>query len=84
MPWRTSVRSPGQFGERGGETQWAWGRLKHRLRPMRGLHTDRNASVIIGGLTFLQDLRRGHHELATETPSPLRVAAAFTELASAI
>jgi transposase-like protein len=60
------------------------GRLKHRLRPMRGLHTDRNASVIIKGLAFLQNLRRGHYELATETPSPLRVAAAFTELATAI
>jgi hypothetical protein len=29
-------------------------------------------------------LRRGHYELATETARPLRVAAAFTELAQAI
>jgi transposase-like protein len=59
-------------------------RLKHRLRPMRGLRTDRTARVIIAGLAFLQNLRRGHYELATETPHPRRVAAAFTELASAI
>jgi len=59
-------------------------RLKHRLRPMRGLRTDRTAQVIITGLAFMQNLRRGHYELATETPRPLRVAAAFTELASAI
>ncbi len=59
-------------------------RLKHRLRPMRGLRTDRAATVIITGLAFLQNLRRGHYELATETARPLRVAAAFTELASAI
>jgi transposase-like protein len=59
-------------------------RLKHRLRPMRGLRTDRTAQVIITGLAFLQNLRRGHYELATETARPLRVAAAFTELASAI
>jgi transposase-like protein len=59
-------------------------RLKHRLRPMRGLRTDRTAQVIIGGLAFLQNLRRGHYEIATEAARPLRVAAAFTELAHAI
>ena len=60
------------------------GRLKHRLRPMRGLRTDRTAAVVITGLAFLQNLRRGHYALATETPRPLRVAAAFAELAKAI
>jgi transposase, IS6 family len=60
------------------------GRLKHRLRPMRGLRTDRSAAVVISGLAFLQNLRRGHDELAVETPRSLRIAAAFTELASAI
>ena len=60
------------------------GRLKHRLRPMRGLRTDHTAQVIIAGLAFLQNLRRGHYELATETPRQLRVAAAFAELAQAV
>jgi transposase-like protein len=59
-------------------------RLKHRLRPMRGLRTDRTAQVIITGLAFLQNLRRGDYELAIDTPRPLRLAAAFTELAHAI
>jgi transposase, IS6 family len=59
-------------------------RLKHRLRPMRGLRTDRTAQIIIAGLAFMQNLRRGHYELATQTIRPLRVAAAFTELAQAI
>jgi transposase-like protein len=59
-------------------------RLKHRLRPMRGLRTDRTAAVIIAGLAFIQNLRRGHYELAADTPRPLRVAAAFIELAQAI
>jgi transposase-like protein len=59
-------------------------RLKHRLRPMRGLRTDRTASVIITGLAFVQNLRRGRYELATEIVRPLRLAAAFTELASTI
>jgi transposase, IS6 family len=60
------------------------GRLKHRLRPIRGLRTDRTASVIITGLAFTQNLHRGHYELATENRRPLRVAAAVTELASAL
>ena len=60
------------------------GRLKHRLRPMRGLCTDRTAQVVITGLAFMQNLRRGHYELATKTIRPLRVAAAFAELAQAI
>jgi transposase, IS6 family len=51
---------------------------------MRGLRTDRTAQVIISGLAFLQNLRRGHYELGIETPRPLRIAAAFTELAPAI
>jgi transposase, IS6 family len=60
------------------------GRLKHRLRPMRGLRTDRTAAVIIAGLAFVQNLRRGHYELAIDLPAPLRIAAAFTDLARAI
>ena len=60
------------------------GRLKHRLRPMRGLRTDRTAQVIIAGLAVVQNLRRGHYELGIDTNPARRVAAAFTELASAI
>jgi len=59
-------------------------RLKHRLRPMRGLRADRTAQVVIAGLAFLQNLRRGHYELAAELPRSLRVAAAFTTLSQAI
>ncbi|WP_442933302.1 DDE-type integrase/transposase/recombinase [Micromonospora psammae] len=58
--------------------------LKHRLRPMRGLRTDTTAQVIIAGHAFMQNLRRGHYELAIDTPPALRVAAAFAELAQAI
>ena len=60
------------------------GQLKHRLRPMRGLRTDRTAQVIIAGHAFMQNLRRGHYDLAIDTPPIRRVAAAFTELALAI
>jgi transposase, IS6 family len=59
-------------------------RLKARLRPMRGLARFRSAEVIAGGHAFVQNLRRGHYELATEVPSSLRVATAFTGLALAM
>jgi transposase-like protein len=58
--------------------------LKHRLRPMRGLRSDKTAQVIIAGHAFLQNLRRGHYELAVDAPPMTRVAAAFTELAQVI
>jgi transposase-like protein len=58
--------------------------LKQRLRPMRGLRTDRTAQTIIAGHAFMQNLRRGHYELGIDAPRGLRVAAAFTELTTAI
>jgi transposase-like protein len=60
------------------------GQLKRRLRPMRGLQTDRTAQVVIAGHAFIQNLRRGHYELGVDAAPALRVAAAFTELAHAI
>ena len=61
------------------------GRLKARLRPMRGLKSFRSARTIIAGHAFIQTLRRGHYELGLEARhSRLRVAAAFGELARAI
>ena len=60
------------------------GRLKARLRPMRRLKQDRSARVIITGHAFVQNLRRGHYELAVEEPVNRRLAVAFAELALAI
>jgi len=61
-----------------------YGRLKARLRPMRGLKTDRTASVVIRGHAFIQNLRRGHYELGVETVPVFRLATAFDELQLAI
>jgi transposase-like protein len=60
------------------------GQLKHRLRPMRGLKTDRTAQVVIAGHAFVQNLRRGHYDLALDNPPATRLAAAFAGLARAI
>jgi hypothetical protein len=50
---------------------------------MRGRKRLRSAAVIAGGHAFVQNLRRGHYELATDVPPPHRLTAAFTELAHA-
>jgi transposase-like protein len=60
------------------------GRLKARLRPMRGLKQDRSARVIIAGHAFIQNLRRGHYELAVEQLINRRLAVAVDELAMGI
>jgi transposase-like protein len=60
------------------------GRLKSRLRPMRGLKQDRSATIIIAGHAFMQNLRRGHYELAVEVPGNRRLTVAFDDLASAV
>ena len=60
------------------------GRLKSRLRPMRGLKKLHCARVICAGHAFIQNIRRGHYELGTEEVVNLRVMAAFDELALAI
>jgi hypothetical protein len=48
------------------------------------LKTDSSARVVIPAHAFVQNLRRGHYELAVDEPANLRVAAAFAELALAI
>ena len=60
------------------------GRLKSRLRPMRGLKRLRSARVITTGHAFVQNLRRGHYELAVDLAPNHRIPAAFTEVALAI
>ena len=60
------------------------GRLKARLRPMRGLKRDRTASVVIRGHAFIRNLRRGHCELGVEARFGLTLSAAFDELALVI
>jgi transposase-like protein len=60
------------------------GRLKARLRPMRGLKQERGARIVITGHALVQNVRRGHYELAVEEPVTRRLAVAFDELAVAM
>ena len=40
--------------------------------------------MIIAGHAFVQNLRRGHYDIALDTPPATRLAAPFAELARAI
>ena len=74
--------NPGQYENNRCECDH--GRLQSRLRPMRGLKTDRTASVVIRGHAFIQNLRRGHYELGVEVAPIFRLATALDELQPAI
>ena len=60
------------------------GRLKARVRPMRGLKRQGCARVIVRGHAFVQNLRRGHYELGVGAHPHRRVADAFNELTGVI
>jgi hypothetical protein len=51
---------------------------------MRGLEQHRSTRVIVAGHAFIQNVGRGHYELAVEHHTSQRVAVAFDELAFAI
>ncbi len=51
---------------------------------MRGLKRLHSVQTISTGHALIQNIRRGHYELAVGTDPRLRLAAAFTELAAAV
>jgi transposase, IS6 family len=57
------------------------GRLKARLRPMRGLKRHRSARILAAGHAFMQNLRRGHYDIATGAHDRHRLRIAFDDLA---
>ncbi|MBA3800578.1 MAG: DDE-type integrase/transposase/recombinase, partial [Geodermatophilaceae bacterium] len=60
------------------------GRLKARLRPMRGIKRFRSARILTAGHAFVQNLRRGHYEIAGDQAAGHRLRATFEELTLAI
>jgi transposase-like protein len=57
------------------------GRLKARLRPMRGVKQMACARTITAGHAFVQNLRRGHYAITADLDLHDRVRTAFDELA---
>jgi hypothetical protein len=60
------------------------GRLNARLRPKRGLKRHRSARVLAAGHAFVQNLRRGHYDIAPDLPGTCRPRIAFDDLARTI
>jgi transposase, IS6 family len=60
------------------------GRLKARLRPMRGLKRHQPARTLAAGHAFVRNLRRGHYELATDVPDRHQLRSAFNRRTLAI
>jgi IS6 family transposase len=58
--------------------------LKRRLRAMRGIKTMTGLRIFAAGHAFVQNLRRGHYEIATDQARNLRPAIAFGQLATAV
>jgi transposase, IS6 family len=58
--------------------------LKRRLRPMRGIKTMTGLRILAAGHAFVQNVRRGHYEIAADEPHGRRLGVAFTDLAKAI
>ena len=60
------------------------GRLKAWLRLMRGLKRFQSAQTLAAGHAFVQNLRRGHYEIATDEPAHDRLRIAFDALAASV
>jgi transposase, IS6 family len=60
------------------------GRLKARLRPMRGLKRLRSTRLISIGHAFVQNIRRGYYEFGLDDDPRNRLSTVFAELALAI
>ena len=59
-------------------------RLKAWLRPMRGLKRFRSGQTLAAGHAFVQNLRRGHYEIATDEPTHDRLRIAFEMLGECV
>jgi IS6 family transposase len=57
------------------------GRLKARLRPMRGLKRLSSLRIVATGHAFVRNLRRGQYAITADLPLHDRVRVAFDELA---
>jgi hypothetical protein len=51
---------------------------------MRGLKPRRSARILAAGHALVQNIRRGHYELATDAPDRQRLRLAFDHLTTAI
>jgi IS6 family transposase len=60
------------------------GRLKARPRPIRGLKSHRSARILAAGHAFVQNVRRGHYDIATDVHDHHKLRKVFDDLALTI
>ncbi len=60
------------------------GHLKQRLRPMRGFKRATSADTVARGHALIRNLQGGFSALTAAMPRPLRLAAAWPQLAATI
>jgi IS6 family transposase len=75
----TALHTVGQYANNPVETDH--GRLKARLRPMRGLRSHRSARILAAGHAFVQNVRRGHYDIATDVHGHHKLRKVFDDLA---
>jgi transposase, IS6 family len=80
--WSAAWHHVERYANNGVEADHA--QLKRRLHPMRGIKTMAGLRILAAGHAFVQNLRRGHYEIAPDQPRNLRLAVAFRQLATAI
>ncbi len=76
---RREITRPGR-----GPLTLVWWRSNDQVIGRRALKRDRSARVVVAGHALVQNIRRGHYELAVQTPVNRRVAVAFGDLAMAV
>jgi transposase, IS6 family len=57
------------------------GRLKARLRSMRGLRSHRSVRILAAGHSFVQNVRRGHYDIVTDVHDHHKLRKVFDDLA---
>ena len=80
--WPAAWHHVGRYANNRVEADHA--QLERRLRPMRGIKTLTGLRISAAGHAFVQNLRHGHYEIATDQPARQRLATALSQLARAI
>jgi transposase-like protein len=78
----TALHTVGQYANNPVEADH--GRLKARLRPMRGLRSHRSARILAAGHAFVQNVRRGHYDIATDVHGHHKLQKVLDDLALTI
>ena len=78
----TALHTVGQYANNPVEADH--GRLKARPRPIRGLKSHRSARILAAGHAFVQNVRRGHYDIATDVYGHHKLQKVFDDLALTI